>query len=65
MFGGCYAVNVSVILSDEPGLTIRPLFLNKLVFHQLRELHPTTPFFSGDRRFNSYLTQFFFFKLPQ
>ena len=55
MFGGCYAVNVFMILSDE---TFRPLIL--LVFHQLQEMYPTTPFFSGDRRLNSYLTQNFF-----
>ena len=56
MFGGCYAVKVFMILSDE---TFRPLTL--LVFHQLQEMYPTTPFFfSGDRRFNSSLTQNFF-----
>lgn len=40
MFGGCYAVSVFMILSDE---TFRPLIF--LVFHQLQEMYPTTPFF--------------------
>lgn len=40
MFGGCYAVSVFMILSDE---TFRSLIF--LVFHQLQEMYPTTPFF--------------------